>query len=77
MRTMNNTTKLPALKAFFNILFLIGAVMLSVKIFAAFGNRFLDWRFTFFEDSLFWMVGPLAVTIIGAVGTELLAANNK
>ena len=70
---MQKTTNHPKLKAFFDGLFLIGALLIIIKIIVALGNHFLDWQITFFNDSLFWMAGPLLIAIIGAIDTETLS----
>lgn len=70
---MQKATNHPKLKAFFDALFLIGALLIIIKVIVALGNYFLDWHIIFFKDSLFWMAGPLLITIIGAIGTETLS----
>lgn len=53
----------------------MSALLIILKIIVALGNHFSGWKITYFKDSLFWMAGPLIITIIGVIGTEIEKIN--
>jgi len=67
----------PKLKLFFDILLLVGFLLVAIKIFVVVGNKFFDLDITFFQGSKLFMILPLATSIIGAIGSETLAKKYK
>ena len=63
----------PRWKLFFDILLIIGFLIILAKIFIVIGNKLFDLNIVFLQDSLLFQIGPFFMTIIGAIGSESLA----
>ncbi|UOQ45597.1 helix-turn-helix domain-containing protein [Halobacillus salinarum] len=67
----------PNLKFTFDSLFLIGAVLLLVKIVFILLNKFTSLDFAFFGGSFFWNFGPLILMIGAGIGSEMVKGKYK
>ncbi len=67
----------PKWKLFFDVLVVIGLLLVSTRILIAIGNRFLNLDITFFKGSILYMVMTFTISIIGAIGSEALAKKYK
>ncbi|WP_144510582.1 helix-turn-helix domain-containing protein [Bacillus sp. FJAT-22090] len=67
----------PKLKLFFDILLIIGLLLVVAKIFLAIGNKFWDFDITFFRGSILYMAIPFTTSIIGAIGSETFSKKYK
>ncbi|MBM7362364.1 transcriptional regulator with XRE-family HTH domain [Priestia taiwanensis] len=67
----------PKWKLFFDILLMIGFLIILAKIFIIIGNKLFDLNIVFLQDSLLLQVGPFFMTIIAAIGSESLAKKYK
>jgi transcriptional regulator with XRE-family HTH domain len=67
----------PRWKLFFDILLIIGFLIILAKIFIVIGNKLFDLNIVFLQDSLLFQIGPFFMTIIGAIGSESLAKKYK
>lgn len=67
----------PRWKLFFDILLIIGFLIILAKIFIVMGNKLFDLNIVFLQDSLLFQIGPFFMTIIGAIGSESLAKKYK
>ncbi|EON70137.1 helix-turn-helix domain-containing protein [Lysinibacillus sphaericus] len=67
----------PRWNLFFDILLIIGFLIILAKIFIVIGNKLFDLNIVFLQDSLLFQIGPFFMTIIGAIGSESLAKKYK
>ncbi|GGH80500.1 transcriptional regulator with XRE-family HTH domain [Pullulanibacillus pueri] len=67
----------PKLKALFDVLFLIGLVLLIVKIVIIILNKFTSLDMTLYGGSFFWNFGPLIVMIGSGIGSGVVKDKYK
>ncbi|MBB6679799.1 hypothetical protein H4Q31_21170 [Cohnella lubricantis] len=62
----------PKLKALFDVLFLIGVVLLLIKLGTLLLNRITPLDITLIGGKLIWNIGPLALMIAAGIGSGIL-----
>lgn len=67
----------PKLKLFFDVLLVIGLLLVASKILILIGNKFLNLDITFFQGSILYATVPFITSIIGAIGSETLSKKFK
>ena len=67
----------PRVKLLFDMLLMIGFLIIAAKIFTIIGNKLFDLNIVFLQESFFFQIGPFFMTIIGAIGSEYLAEKFK
>lgn len=67
----------PRWKLLFDLLLMIGFIIIAAKIFILIGNKLFDLNMVFLQDSFLFQIGPFFMTLIGAIGSEFLAKKYK
>ncbi|RIW34029.1 XRE family transcriptional regulator [Bacillus salacetis] len=67
----------PKVKFFFDVLFLIGFVLLVMKIGVLLLNKFLSFDITFIGGSFLWNFGPLILMVGGGIGSGAVKEKYK
>ncbi|CAM4056319.1 XRE family transcriptional regulator [Bacillus manliponensis] len=62
----------PKLKFIFDVLILIGIVLLVIKISMLLLNQFTPLDFNLYGGNFFWNFGPLILMIVGGIGSGML-----
>ncbi|MCM3398133.1 helix-turn-helix domain-containing protein [Oceanobacillus profundus] len=63
----------PKLKLFFDVLLVMGLLLVASKILILIGNKFLNLDITFFQGSILYATIPFITSIIGGIGSETLS----
>ncbi|WP_037286249.1 helix-turn-helix domain-containing protein [Saccharibacillus sacchari] len=67
----------PRLKYMFDVVFLLGAALLALKIVLLIASRLTEWEFEVFGGSFLWNFGPLILMVGGGVGSGILKEQYK
>lgn len=67
----------PRLKEFFDVVFIVGLLIIVMKFGILFCNKVIGMDITILQDNKIFMFLPLALIIIGGVGTEILKTKYK
>ena len=78
-KVINDSKQLayPRWKTFFDVVFLIGVLLMAVKIGVLLLNKAAGLEIHLIGGSLAWNVGPLAFLIIGGIGSSALKGKYK
>lgn len=67
----------PRLKEFFDVVFIVGLLIIVMKLGILFCNKVLGMDITILQDNKIFMFLPLALIIIGGVGADILKTKYK
>ncbi len=67
----------PKLKEFFDIVFLIGAVLLVIKLVVILLNKVAGWDLSLYGGSFLWNFGPLILMVGGGIGAGMVKEKYK
>ncbi|QTN01114.1 helix-turn-helix domain-containing protein [Sediminibacillus dalangtanensis] len=78
-KVINDSRQLayPKWKEFFDIVFLIGVVLLVIKLVVIFLNKVAGWDLTLYGGSFLWNFGPLILMVGGGIGSGMVKEKYK
>lgn len=77
MRPNNNKPTHAGLKMTFDIIFVIGLVLMLTKLVLLVLHKVIDLDVPAFNDKFLWNIGPLALMVIGGIGSGALKEKQK
>ncbi|WP_079473941.1 helix-turn-helix domain-containing protein [Marinococcus halophilus] len=73
----SKSLKHPRLKAFFDIVLVVGLLFIILKLLLFVTSYFFNFNIEFLNNSILYSFGPFLMTIIGAIGSETLKKQYK